>query len=781
MSFGRALGRAALIAGLVTWAAGPALAHDEDWRKLEDKLPRVEGPIWTLGDPVLRDDTFDAAGVTRLAWIPLNNFPGTQTSGNDCWGYTSPSGREYAIMGLSGGYGFVEITNPVAPNILGVVAGPDSLWHDIKVIGDRAYGVSEGGSGIQVIDLSDIDNGNVTLVQNKTQGGHTTTHNIVANTDSGYLYLCGANIANGGLVAIDATTDPDNPTIAGSWSDMYVHDAQVVSYTSGSYAGREIAFCAAGLSGGYTQTGLRIVDVTDKSNMHTIASLFYTNASYAHQVWLSQDRQTLYLNDELDEGNLVTTTTTRVIDVSDINNPQLLGTFTTGLPAIDHNLYTRDQYIFETNYRSGLRVFDGTDPLNPVEIAHFDTFPGSDAAEFNGSWSNYPFFPSGNVIVSDIERGLFVLRIDAIPSEYLDVGFENDPPAQLLPGTPEPVVATITESLLTLDPATVMLNVSVNGGPASQVPMTGLGSNRFGASIPGQGCFDEVTTFVTASATNGASFQSQPTTSTVFTAQTQSFADNAETDLGWTVSGTALDGQWDRGVPVNAGRGDPPSDYDGSGQAYLTDNSAANGGNSDVDSGTTILTSPTLDISEPATISYAYWYADVASGTAGPEDHLLVEYSPDDGANWFTIRTYSSPLPAWRTDEIEVGTETPTSATFRVRFTANDDDPQNVIEAGMDAFAVTVTDCVASPACSPADLTTQGAGSGDPGYGTPDGAITAADLNFYVNAYVANDTATADVTTQGAGSGDPGYGVPDGMVTAADINYFVNLYLAGCP
>ena len=779
MEFGRVLGRATLAAGLTALIAGTASA-DEDWRKLADAQAPVEGPVWTLGMPVPRADTFDASGVTCLAWIPLSNFAGTHSSGNDCWGYVSPSGREYAIMGLQRGFGFVEITNPVAPVIVGVITGPASSWHDVKVIGDHAYGVSEAGSGIQVIDLADIDNGTVTLVQNKVQGGHTTTHNIVANTDSGYLYLCGANIANGGLVAIDATTDPDNPTIAGSWSSFYVHDAQVVSYTAGPFAGREIAFCASGTGNGSGSTGLRIVDVTDKSNMFTVSTFFYGSAAYSHQVWLSPDRQTLYLNDELDEGNLVTTTTTRVIDVSDISSPQFVGTFSSGVAAIDHNLYTVDQYIFEANYRSGLRVFDATDPLNPTQIAYFDTYPGSDTPNFNGAWSTYPFFPSGTVIVSDIERGLFVLRIDAIPSEFLDVSFEADPPAQLLPGTPQPVVATITESMLTLDPATVMLNVSVNGGAASQVPMTDLGSNRFGADIPGQSCFDEVTTFVTASATNGAPFQSQPSTSSVFTGQTQTFADNAEIDLGWAVSGTAIDGQWDRGVPVNAGRGDPSADYDGSGQAYLTDNSAANAGNSDVDSGETVLTSPTLDISQAATISYAYWFADVSTGAAGPEDMLRVEYSVDDGANWLTIRTHGSPLPAWRTDSIEVGTETPTSATYRVRFTANDSDPQNVIEAGMDAFAVTITDCVASSACSPGDVTTQGAASGDPGFGTPDGAITAADLNFYVNGWVVSDPA-ADLTTQGAASGDPNYGVPDGSITAADLNFYVNLWVAGCP
>jgi len=80
-----------------------------------------------------------------------------------------------------------------------------------------------------------------------------------------------------------------------------------------------------------------------------------------------------------------------------------------------------------------------------------------------------------------------------------------------------------------------------------------------------------------------------------------------------------------------------------------------------------------------------------------------------------------------------------------------------------------------------ADVTTQGAGPNDPGYGVPDGLATAADLNFFVNFWIIGAASTADITTQGAGEGDPGYGVPDGQVTAADLNYFVNAWIAGCP
>jgi len=79
-----------------------------------------------------------------------------------------------------------------------------------------------------------------------------------------------------------------------------------------------------------------------------------------------------------------------------------------------------------------------------------------------------------------------------------------------------------------------------------------------------------------------------------------------------------------------------------------------------------------------------------------------------------------------------------------------------------------------------ADLTTQNAPVGDPAYGAPDGRLTAADIQFYVNAWVSGDE-VADLTTQNAPSGNALDGVPDGRVSAIDLNYYVNLWLAGCP
>ena len=401
--------------GLVAIGAFAAIstAHDEDWRKFAALGNPFHGPKMTKanGGAAIAAGGFPSENVELLAWIPLNKMPGNQLAANDCWGYVSPSGREYAIACGWEGIIYYDITDPGDPQEVGYVPGPALPWHDVKVIGSFAYGVSEGGLGIQVMDLTNIDAGMVVHVGDFEIGGHSTTHNIIANPDSGYIYLAGANIENGGLVAVDVS-EPASPQLVGSWSTMYVHDAQVVTYTEGPYAGREIAFCAAGFNGGGTDSGLRIVDVTDKADMFLVGEIEYEGAAYSHQCWLSEDRQYLYLNDEADESNgIVPSTTTRVFDVSDLSNPTFVSDFTNGAAAIDHNHYVHNGLLFQSNYHNGLRVWDLADPAAPTEVAYFDTFPENDSAGFAGTWSNYPFFPSGTVIVNDGIRGLFILDV----------------------------------------------------------------------------------------------------------------------------------------------------------------------------------------------------------------------------------------------------------------------------------------------------------------------------------------------------------------------------------
>ncbi len=326
---------------------------------------------------------------------------GGGSSGNDCWGYVSPSGREYALMGVNNKLVVVEITTPNAPVVVASVSHSSSSWSDIKVYLDHAYVVNESGGGLDVIDLSNVDSGIVLLVQRMTTGGFQRSHNVAIDTGSGFLYLCGSNLNGGRLVAYDLSI-PGSPTFVGqiaSGVGTYVHDAEIVTFTSGPNAGKQIAFCGNG------GIGLDIYDVTDKSNMFRLSRSTYPNLGYCHQVWLGEDGQFAYVNDETNGIN-----ETVVFDVSDLANPQLVGTYDSGVTAADHNLYVKGNFIFEAEYHAGLRIFCAVDdPINPVQVGWFDTYPANDTGGFQGAWSVYPFFPSGTVIISDTMQGLFVV------------------------------------------------------------------------------------------------------------------------------------------------------------------------------------------------------------------------------------------------------------------------------------------------------------------------------------------------------------------------------------
>ena len=472
-----------------------------------------------------------------------------------------------------------------------------------------------------------------------TTGGTAATHNVAIDEDSGYLYRCGGS--DNGLRIYDLS-NPANPVFVGQWQDRYVHDAQIVTYDSGPYAGRQIAFCCAGLNGGFGATGLSIVDVTDKSNIFVRDHLQYSTAAYSHQGWLSEDRQYFYLNDELDEQDFGIPTTTRIIDVSNLDNAVEVGTFSSGSSSVDHNLYVNGTLIYEANYRSGLRVFDASNPLAPVEIAFFDTFPNSDSANFNGLWSSYPFFPSGTVIGSDLERGLFVWTIGPAALEFV----YPDGRPEFLASSGATIRVEINDLSEALDADSPMLNYDAGTGLVS-IPLVPVSPGVYDAVFPSLPCAVPVSYYISASSDAGTELTSPSSApQTAFEAivaddVSVAFTDDFESNLGWTVQndGSLSDGAWERGVPVNCDRGDPPADADGSGQCYVTDNSAANGCNSDVDGGATTLVSPVLDASvDGAAVAYSRWF-DNTAGSAPGEDVMTVEISDDGGSSWQLLET----------------------------------------------------------------------------------------------------------------------------------------------
>ena len=360
---------------------------------------------------------YDLMSYMSLQDLTIEGVNSGSISGNDSWGWTDPTtNKEYALVGLNSHAAFVDISNPVAPLLIGVLptATVNSSWRDIKVYQDHAFIVSEApGHGMQVFDLTRLKN-----VSNApeifTADSHFTdfgqAHNIVINESSGYAYVVGANRNgpfSGGALFINIQ-NPAAPISEGGFAEGgYSHDAQVVNYSGPDvdYTGKEILV-------GSNETEIVIADVSDKANPITISTIAYSNIGYTHQGWFTEDLIHFIVGDEKDELNIGTNTRTLIFDFTDLDNPLYDFDYLGTTLAIDHNGYTNGDDYYLANYTAGIRVLDLSQIENNTisEIGFFDTYPENDIAAFDGVWNIYPFFTSENIIISDIDRGLFIIR-----------------------------------------------------------------------------------------------------------------------------------------------------------------------------------------------------------------------------------------------------------------------------------------------------------------------------------------------------------------------------------
>ncbi|RMH18338.1 MAG: choice-of-anchor B family protein [Gemmatimonadetes bacterium] len=408
-------------------------ADDGSWSEAEALFDDAGGlqPI-TGGEVECADGhvgEFTCSEVDVVSFLPVSALGGTRGSFvNDLWGWTDPeTGKEYALVGRGDATVFVDVSDAANPVFLGELPLTDgaqpSFWRDIKVYADHAFIVADaaGQHGVQIFDLRrlrDVQDPPVVFDEDAHYDGIASAHNIVINEETGFAYVVGGSsggtTCGGGLHMIDVR-DPRAPTFAGCFSDPstgmagtgYSHDAQCLVYNGpdSTYAGHEICL-------GSNENALSIADVTDKDNPVAVSTARYPNSAYAHQGWVSADHRFFFMNDEGDEvAGTVPRTRTLVWDIQDLDDPVLLAEHLGETAASDHNLYVRDQLMYQSNYVSGLRILDVSDPANPREVGYFDTVPwGEDAPGFAGSWSNYPYFESGIILVSSIREGLFVLK-----------------------------------------------------------------------------------------------------------------------------------------------------------------------------------------------------------------------------------------------------------------------------------------------------------------------------------------------------------------------------------
>lgn len=360
---------------------------------------------------------YPCSGISLLKHVPYPLIGGDRpiggNAGSDVWGwYDSQGDREYALVALTDGTAFVDITDPENPQHLGVLpsARSDSGERDVKVYMDHAYVVAgPAGHGLQVFDLANLRGVTETqdFLADITYSDFGEAKGLAINESSGFAYVVLSDTCGRGLHMVDIRT-PNNPMFAGCYSAAETLDAQCIFYDGPDldHLGAEICF-------GSNINQFDIIDVTDKSSPAQISTLTNPNINLYHQGWLTEDRRWFFLDDEFDERDNGVPTTTHIFDIADLDNPVYAFAYEAQTQAADHNQFISGNRVFQANFAAGLRVLEiGDLSIREIaEIAFFDTAPSrDDPVNSVGAIGVYPFLPSGTIIVNDTS-GVFLLKM----------------------------------------------------------------------------------------------------------------------------------------------------------------------------------------------------------------------------------------------------------------------------------------------------------------------------------------------------------------------------------
>jgi len=312
---------------------------------------------------------------------------------SDIWGYTAPDGKEYAIMGCYIGTDVIDPTNPTSPKVT-LIPGINSGWRDIKTFGPYAYVVNDKGPGVQILDLRAPASPKLAAEPFKT-GAWPHSHNIAMDFDRGHAYVHGTRR---GLYILDVKSNPTNPTLLKHISGNYIHDCAIqdgVLHAAEIYNGRYAL---------YDMTTLQ----------KTLIGATQTPSGLTHNVWPSYDNKYAATTDETTGGLVV------VYDIQNPKQPKRVSSYHSGSSTtIPHNAYIRDYVLYISHYEEGFRAVDISNPSVPVEVGYYDTYSGFFGG-YVGDWGCYPFNESGNVFVSDMDTGLYVVKPRCSPAAYGD-------------------------------------------------------------------------------------------------------------------------------------------------------------------------------------------------------------------------------------------------------------------------------------------------------------------------------------------------------------------------
>ena len=686
---------------------------------------------------------YSQLNVDSLSHINYQQLHGANL--NDVWGYVDELGNEYAIVGTSEGTSIVDVTVPTNPVEVFWLPGSSSIWRDPSVHGDFAYVTTEAHDGLLIIDLSPLPqstNLTTTLYTGPTNNPWQSAHTCFVDA-SGYAYIFGANRGNKGVIMLDVFTNPMAPIEVGTFDNWYCHDGFV----------RNDTMYLAHIYDGF----ISIVEVSDKANPLLLGTK-NTPGNFAHNVWPSTNGQFVFTTDEVSGAYIAAydiSIPTNIVEVDQTQNSP-------GAGVIPHNTHALGDYLVTSYYSDGIVIHDITHPNNMIKVGQYDTYPGQTIG-YDGCWGVYPFLPSGTILAADITQGLFVLGPHYQKASYLE-GVLTDAQT-LLPLDNVAVQILINDQtdntnvlgayatgmfyqgsvqvsyskvgyfpkvedvilvqgqvvlhdvqLLPIPPynLTVLVTEMGTGLPiydaqikliAPLLTHTGL-TNAIGEEnftlfyqenykvMVGKwgyisNCYEQV-----IDATTGQiNVQLEP-----------GYYDDFEFDFSWGVSGNAITGIWERGIPNTTDSGSAPNEdapFDCGSMAFVTGNNPnLHPDFDDVDKGSTVLSSPSMDLtgySNPyfnfARTFYCYY---------GPNlvDDTLKIYA-SNGTNTVLIDQIGAPQGApatWEMKSVSLNGLLPITSSMQIVVRISDEDPNfNVTEASFDYFSVTNNNVSALP------------------------------------------------------------------------------------
>ncbi len=573
---------------------------------------------------------------------------------SDIWGYVDKNGHEYAVIGANNGTLIYLLDDPKRPKEVAFMPGDNSIWRDIKHFGEYIYVVADQGqNGIGIINMKEAPDKitfrywapQLTQLSDRGDtifsGQQLTAHNLYID-ERGYAYLAGSGrqVKNG--IMIYDVRDGERPQYVGYANENYCHDAIAkdgILYTSDIFAG-----------------GFSIFDVKDPKKP-SLKGFSTTGRNFTHNAWISDDGKYLFTTDERATAYIESYNVTNPADIRFLSRYRPKNALNT--QVIPHNVHYHQKALYISYYTDGVKIVDARVPDNLIEIASYDTYLLNDQG-YHGCWGTFPFLPSGLVIASDIESGLFVFKPDFKPAALLSGHITDAKTGRFLDGVKvqikddraipvtsfnqgkyntgigkegfievayyhpdyEPVTLTLPfnsgqnllQNLALTPKALYQLNIMVQDREGRPVPNAVILMKDAEVHVPATvGADGRINLPVLAGQYTiyGAkwgyktTFQSRNISQPgeIILILDKGYYDDFTQDLGWTVSGQVSAGAWQRTVPIGTYLRDtlvnPESDIknDFEDVCFVTGNGYGAVGDFDVDQGITILSSPVINFS----------------------------------------------------------------------------------------------------------------------------------------------------------------------------------------